>query len=302
MSTDLAVFDSALPSYLKELVLDDTTKALMGSSGGGGIKRISVRGSVWRMMVNGKEVAKNEERSMNVVIVAGAPKISRTYYERQWVEGNEAVGPDCWSADGDVPDAKAASPQAKRCVECPMNVKGSGQGEGRACRYSQRLAVVLANDVGGDIFQLTLSAQSLFGEGSPGKWPLQTYAKMIGSKGIPVTAVVTEMRFDTDSSTPKITFKPIRVLDSHEHQRVVDQGLTDAAIKAITMTVAEVDSAKAAKPSVKVEHKPEPKVEPKAEVVQEEAAPAPVKRSVKKEEEVPAKKDLSSILSEWDDE
>jgi hypothetical protein len=183
-----------------------------------------------------------------------------------------------------------------------MNVKGSGQGEGRACRYSQRLAVVLANDIGGDIFQLTLSAQSLFGEGAPGKWPLQTYAKMIGSKGIPVTAVVTEMRFDTDSSTPKITFKPIRVLDSAEHQRVVDQGLTDAATKAITMTVAEADSAKNAKASVKVAPKLEAPIEVKVEAKAEEVAAEPVKRSVKKEEEATPKKDLSSILSEWDDE
>ena len=68
MSNELAMLDSGLPSYLKELELDDVTKSLMGG-GGGGIKRISIKGGVWRMMVNGKEIAKNEERSMNVVIV-----------------------------------------------------------------------------------------------------------------------------------------------------------------------------------------------------------------------------------------
>jgi len=297
MSNDLAMLDSMLPSYLKELELDDATKALMGG-GGGGIKRISIKGGVWRMMVNGKEIAKNEDRSMNVVIAAAAPKVSRTFYMKQYSEGGDVSAPDCWSADGETPDAKAANPQAKRCVDCPQNVKGSGQGDSRACRYSQRLAVVLANDLKGDVFQLTLPAASIFGEGAPGKWPLQTYAKMIGSKGIPITAVVTEMRFDTDSATPKLTFKPVRVLESAEHQIVIEQGKSDSAKKAITMTVADADGVKnkaVALSAPVVEAKPAA-VKVEAEVVEE-----PTKRTAKKDEAPADKKDLSKILAEWDD-
>ena len=73
MSNELAVLDGGLPSYLKELDLDDTTKALMGGGGGGESKRISIKGGVWRMMVNGKEVAQNEDRTMNVVVAAASP-------------------------------------------------------------------------------------------------------------------------------------------------------------------------------------------------------------------------------------
>ena len=291
MSNELAVLDAGLPSYLKELEIDDVTKSLMGG-GSGGMKRISIRGGVWRMMVNGKEIAKNEERTMNVVIVNAAAKVSRSFYLKQYSEGGEVTAPDCWSADGEVPDAKAANPQSKRCVDCPQNVKGSGQGDSRACRFSHRLAVVLANDIKGDVFQLTLPAASVFGEGSPGKWPLQTYAKMIGSKGIPITAVVTEMRFDTDSATPKITFKPLRVLDAQEHAVAIDQGKTDFAKRAITMTVAEADGAKVPKLAAPKAEAPAP-----AEVIEE-----PVKRSSKKEEPVADKKDLSKVLSDWDDE
>ena len=295
MSNELSVLGSGLPSYLKETQLDDTTKALMGGSGGGGLKRISIKGGVWRMMVNGKEVAKNEDRSMNVVIVAASPKVSRTFYAKTYVEG-EVAAPDCWSADGEVPSPKAENPQAKRCVDCPQNTKGSGQGDSRACRYSQRLAVVLANDIGGEILQLTLPASSIFGAGEPGKWPLQTYAKMIGSKGVPITAVVTEMRFDTDSATPKLTFKPMRVLDAEEHAAAIQQGQTAAAKSAITMTVAEVDNVK---PTPKLEAKTAAKVESvevEAEVVEE-----PTKRTAKKEEAPAPKKDISKLLTEWDD-
>ena len=304
MSNELAMLDTGLPSYLKELELDDVTKSLMGG-GSGGMKRISIKGGVWRMMVNGKEIAKNEDRAMNVVIVNAAPKVSRTFYAGVYKEG-EVSAPDCWSAEGDVPDAKAQNPQAKRCVDCPQNAKGSGQGDSRACRFSQRLAVVLANDIKGDVFQLTLPGQSIFGEGAPGKWPLQTYAKMIGGKGIPISTVVTEMRFDTDSATPKLTFKPIKVLEKADALAAIDQGKTETAIKAITMTVAEVDGVKAPKLAAPVDpladmrgdEEPAKPVKAAAEVVEE-----PVKRSAKKMEEAPAeKKDLSKILSDWDDE
>jgi len=296
MSNELAVFDQGLPSYLKNAELDATTKALMGG-GGGESKRISIKGGVWRMMVNGKEVAKNEDRSMNVVIVAAAEKVSRTFYAKQFSEGGEVSAPDCWSADGEIPDAKAKEPQAKRCIECPQNVRGSGQGESRACRYSQRLAVVLANDVRGDIFQLTLPAASIFGSGEAGKWPLQTYAKMIGSKGVPITAVVTEMRFDTDSATPKLTFKPVRVLEPQEHEAAIAQGKTPAAQRAITMTVAETDGVKVAEAAAVEFETVKPKAAPVEVVVEEE----PVKRTAKKEEAPADKKDLSKILDEWDD-
>jgi hypothetical protein len=296
MSNELAMLNTALPDYLRTAQIDDTTKALMGGGSGASSRRISIKGGVWRLMINGKEVATNEDRHMNVVIVAASPKVSRTFYAQQYQEGGEISAPDCWSADGEVPDVKASSPQSKRCIDCPQNVQGSGQGNSRACRYSQRLAVVLANDVGGDVFQLTLPATSIFGEGAAGKWPLQAYAKMLGSKGIPITAVVTEMRFDTGSATPKINFKPVSFLDAGQHQLAINQGSTEAAKRAITMTVAEADNVK---PKAIAAPKPAAPVEVVAEPV--EAVAEPVKRSSKKNEEAAEKPDLSKILAEWDD-
>lgn len=297
MSNELSVLDGGLPAYLKSIDLDDTTKALMGGGGGGESKRISIKGGVWRMLVNGKEIAQNEERAMNAVIVAASPKVSRTFYAKQYSEGGDVTSPDCWSSDGEVPDTKAKNQQSKRCIDCPQNEKGSGQGDSRACRFSQRLAVVLGNDLNGDIFQLTLPATSIFGAGEPGKWPLQTYAKMLGSKGVPVTAVVTEMKFDTNSATPKITFRPVRVLEPSEHETAISQGKSVAAQRAITMTVAEADGVKVAPPSA-------PKLEAKAQADDAEnvSEAVPVKRGAKKDSEATEKKDLSKVLDEWDDD
>jgi len=292
MSKELAMLDMSLPAHLQSLELDDTTKALMGN-GGGGSKRISIEGGVWRLLVNGKEIAQKEERSLNVVIVAASSKVARTYYAGVYKKGVSAP-PDCWSANGDYPDKSVEAPQSTGCANCPQNIKGSGQGDGRACRFSQRIAVVLDNDVGGDVFQLVLPSTSIFGEGEAGKWPLQMYAKMIGAKGVPITAVVTEMRFDTASSTPKITFKPVRFLESNEIQTAINQGKSTEAIKAITMTVAKVD-----KDAPKLEA---PKSEIKAKPAELETTEAePVKRTSKKEEPTP-KKDLAKVLSDWDDE
>ena len=296
MSNDLAMLDSNLPAHLRAYELDDTTKALMGGSSGGS-KRISIDGSVWRLLINGKEIAQKEERNLNVVIVAASSKVSRTFYAGTYKKGVTSA-PDCWSADGEKPDASAKDPQSKSCATCPQNVKGSGQGDSRACRFSQRIAVVLENDIGGDVFQLVLPSTSIFGEGENGKWPLQTYAKMIASKGVPITAVVTEMRFDTASSTPKVIFKPVRFLEANEIEKAIEQGKSKAAINAITMTVAQTDGVKDA-PKLEAPQAEEPAPAPAPAKAEAEAEP--VKVSAKKEEPAP-KKDLSKILSDWDDE
>ena len=284
---DLAIFNQPLPDYLQGAELDAATKILMGGSGTSS-RRISIKGGVWRMMVGGKEVALNEDRAMNVVIIAAAPKVSRTFYP-PYVEG-EKQAPLCWSADGDYPDTTAKSPQAKSCAICPQNIAGSGKDNTRACRYSQRIAVVLENDVGGDIYQLTLPATSIFGEGEVGKWPLKTYAKMIGGTGTPISSVVTEMRFDTKSAVPKLFFRAIKRLTQQEYGTAMLKSQSQEAVRAVTMT-APLDTAK-------------PKVEVKQlEVVKEQVAEEPTKRAEKKETTPPAtKKKIEDVLQEWDDE
>ncbi len=319
--SELSIFDGGLPAYLKNAELDETTKALMGGSSQ--YKRLSIKGNVFRLYVDGKEMLKSDDRSMEVVVVAAAPKVSRTWYAKSFTEGEGAIAPNCWSGDGEVPDAKVKDKQANRCLDCKQNVNGSGPNNTRACRYSQRLAVVSANNIGGDVLQLQLPAQSIFGAGQPSKLPLQAYAKLIGSKGIPITAVVTEMRFDTDSATPKLTFKPVRVLTTDEHALAIAQGKTEDATRAIEFTVAESDKPKiayeepepvpaaktkpaAVKPKVVEEPDddiyaaPEPVKKAKPVVEEDDDIPEPTVRSSKKQE-APPKKDLSDILAEWDD-
>lgn len=289
MSTDLTLsLSNDLPDYLKEVGIDDMTKALAGNTG---TKRISIRGGVFRMMVNGEEIAKNENRAMNIVIVNGAAKVARSFYAGKYVAG-EASHPDCWSNDGDKPDASIEHPQASGCEGCPQNIKGSGQGDSRACRYQQRLAVVLADDVEGDVFQLVLPAKSIFGRGDNDKMPFQQYAKYVGSQGKSLSTLVTEMRMDSDSDTPKLTFKPVRFLTREEWIVAKEKGESPAAKAAVIQTPSQTDGVKKKQLAA-----PAPKAEASDDNIAE-----PTKRPSKKVAEPAAKKEFTDVLKQWTDD
>ena len=293
--SELALFKGNLPSYLRTMQMDSTTKALMGGSQA---KRISIRGSVFRMIVGGQEIAKSDERYMQVVVAAAAPSHSRTFYAGVYEEG-EKVLPACFSNDGIKPDAESEKPQAKNCASCPQNIAGSGQGNSRACRFSHRLAVVLANDIEGDVYQVVIPATSLFGKPEAGNLPLEAYTRYLAGHGVPVTAVVTEMRFDTDSATPKLFFKAVRPLEESEWLIVQEKGQTQEARNAITFTPGKTDGAT---PGVIPKEIPKASPAPVAED-EEEEAPAPIKPPIKRSKpEAPKPKTADDVMSRWDDE
>ena len=305
--SNMTIFQgSNLPAYLQNVELDATTKNLAGGSGGNN-RRISIKGGVFRMMVNGEELMINEERAMNVVIVASSP-LGRTFYEGTYDSEAAPKAPSCWSPDNTKPDAAVKEPQASTCMSCPQNIKGSGQGESRACRFNQRIAVVLEGDLSGDVYQLSLPSTSIFGKGVDGqKLPMQAYVQTIAALKLPIGAVVTEMRFDTASSTPKLVFRGIRPLEESEYAISVRQGQSEDALRAITMTVSQTDGVKpAAAPAAQQIAAPVSKAAPKAEAKpipeindDDTSIDEPVK--VPKEEAAPVEKsDLLNLIDEWD--
>ena len=294
------------PSFARSGELSAVAKSLAGGGAGNNSKRISLKGGVFRLIAGGKEVAAIDDRHLDVVIVNAAPKVSRTFYAGQFIEG-EAKAPDCWSADGNLPDASIESPQAASCASCPQNIKGSGQGDSRACRYSQRLAVVLANDVdGGDVMQLTLAATSIFGKAEgDDKRPLQEYARYLAAQNISPEMVVTRLKFDTKAAVPKLFFQPARWLDDVEYASALEKGQTEEAKRAVTMTVAQADNIKPIQIEGKrpaAAAKPAPVVEDVVEAVAEDAVDEPAKRkAAAKPTAVPKKSgSLASVVADWD--
>lgn len=302
--SELSLFKAGdVPAFVKSRgELGAVAKALAGGGAASGGKRVSIKGGVFRLISGGKEVAAIDERFLDVVIVAAAPKVSRVLYLKKWDPENPA-SPDCWSPDGEKPSADAENPQSSRCAECSMNVAGSGQGNSRACRYQQRIAVVLANDMKGDVLQLTLPATSVFGKPDGDNYPLQAYARQLAAQNIDPTDVVTRMRFDTKSESPKLFFKPTRWLTDDEHEVVAEQGASEDAKKAITMTVAKMDNvAPVAAPML--EGKPPAKAKAakvEVAVVEDDSEPE-VRKTEAKPNAVPkAKSSLAETLDDWDE-
>lgn len=281
---------SVIPDYLREAA-DATTKDIAGSSGG---KQISIKGGVWRMVVGGEEVAKNEDRAMNFVVIASGKGVTRTFYADKYEEGKD-IKPSCWSAEGVVPNEEVKNPQAKTCATCPQNIEGSGDGKARACRYSKRLAVALENDIGGNIYRLSVPAKSYFGRAEGEKMPLQAFGKFLSGHGIPITGIVTEARFDTAEAVPVLKFRAVRPLTKEEWELAKAQSQTEDAKQAIELKM--VPSKAEGMPALPQAFKEEP-VAAKAEA--EEVA-EPVKRApAKAKAEAPAAaKNVSDILSDW---
>lgn len=316
MANDITLF-SNVPAHARSTELSETTRALMGNGSGAG-KRISIKGGTFRLVVGGKEIAQIEERNMDVIIVRAAPAVSRQYYEGKYDPEQGAVPPTCWSNDGEKPDPGAKSPQGKTCATCPKNIAGSGQGNSRACRYQQRLAVMLADDMESGVYQLSLPATSIFGKAEGAKRPLKDYVLYLSSqpKGpVNVDALVTKMRFDTKVEQPKLFFEPVRWLTDEEVAIAREAGESPEAKAAVTMTVAHTDGAPKAEamsipgkqPEAEAEVEEEPvkpiKTKAKIKTVSEEVdEPEKRKPAAKADESVPPKRKLLDAVAQWDDE
>ena len=198
-------------------------------------RRISINGGKFREYVNGQQDTVHEG-ALNVVIL-NAAKISRSYYAGEY-DASSPTRPTCWSADtsAPAPEVKQEDRQAHRCMDCPQNIKGSGSGTSRACRFAQRLAVVLENDFT-KVYQLQLPATSLFGKAKDGKMPMQAYAQYLSSHYTPAISVITECVFDRGSVIPKLFFKAVRPLAEDEVSLAVSKAESQEAKEAITMSI-----------------------------------------------------------------
>jgi hypothetical protein len=319
--SNVALFDGGkVPAFAKQREGKSAlSQALAGDDFG---KRISIKGGVFRLMSSGKEIASIEERYLDVVFVNAAPKTSRVWYAKPY--DGEAQRADCWSADGETPSPDSKDKQSDRCMDCPKNIAGSGVNDSKACRFQHRIAVVLANNIEGDVLQIAIPGASIFGNGEKDNLPLKAYARWLAAQNIDPEMVVTRMKFDTSAESPKLFFKSMRWLEQEEYDVAVKQGKTPDALAAITFSVPKTDKVPApiaieGKKPVKAAPAPEPEEED-----EEEAPPPPPKKAkakakveapaeeddveepvvVKQEKKaptIPSKASLASAIDAWDD-
>lgn len=298
--SNVTVFNpSKVPTFAKSRGLSTIAKSLTGGAGGGG-KNISIKGGVFRLISDGKEIASIDDRHLDVVVVAAAPKVGRTFYMGKYEEG-KTTAPNCWSADGDKPDASIESPQHSNCADCPQNIQGSGEGNSRACRFSQRIAVVLANDVEGDPLSLSLPATSIFGKEVNGDMPLQAYARWLAAQNINPEEVVTRLRFDTKAAVPKLFFKTMRWLTDEEFASVTTHMEAPATQKLVTMSFsASTQTTAPAAPEIEGSRPKAASKKKAVEVVEDDSDEPEVRKESTPTNAVPKKSGIAATVDAWD--
>jgi len=194
--------------------------------GGTAYNRIGLKGSRFRLIVNGQEELIVEDNFLDVIIVGASPGVSRMFYEGVY-DPAEKVAPTCYSADGVVPNADVIHKQSTKCQLCPQNQIGSRVSDGgrktRACGFFKRLAVVLPSDVN-TLYRLEAKGMTIFAEGKPAnnKFSLAEYGKKLNTRGIDPSYLITRLTFNTDESVPVVLFSPMRYLEANEAPLIAD--------------------------------------------------------------------------------
>ena len=194
------------------------------------MNRISIREKTFRGLPT--------EGLTNVpVVIVGVAFVSRIYYKDAY-SSEKVAKPTCWSSNNETPalDVPENQRESARCIDCTQNIRGSGRGTGRACRFVQRLALVLEDDLE-TVYQLQLPPTSIFGDAVKGGMPLRAYARYLEARETPFVALVTDMYFDAESDTPKLFFRPVRPLEEQELETVKGMMDHEDTTKALTLNV-----------------------------------------------------------------
>ena len=266
-----------LPAYLQSVDLNVVNSELT-SHAGGGFPIISIKGKVFAVVRDGERTVLPNPKdpdspatSIDVVIVKANKGTSKVFYAGGYSEGGDSKKPDCFSNTGDKPDPSVKSPQSKSCATCQHNQWGSRTGEnggkGKACQDSVRIAIA-APTMLNDPMLLRVPPASIRALGE--------FGTACAKRNIPYNAVVTKLGFDMESPTPKLTFRPIGMLDDKGFVQVQDIANGDT-VASILGKVGSPQPEAIAAPVPAVEAAPAPKVE---------AAPAPKKKVEAKQVDV----------------
>jgi hypothetical protein len=275
--------------FAKSLASTSTTRRIQANING-----------TFKRIVNGEQIGNAIRGEINLIIINALPDVSRTFYAEKFDPNKEATIPDCWSNNGTTPEAASPNKQHSNCMECPQNIKGSGDQGGKACRYQRRVAVLVEGDASGDIYQFNIPAKSLFGKGQGNVHPFESYRKFLAANGEDIDNVVTNVSFDANADTMQLLFTPVRNTTDDEYIMVRAAQQKPEAKSYTMLTVAQVDKV-TTKPAAARSAAPE---EPEEEEEVVEEAPQPTKRTAKnKTTAAPATAvELNSVIDEWSKE
>ena len=164
---ELVPTNNKLPASIAAMKaqLGDIASSIMGGIPLGGHPKIGIKASRFRLTGEKGEEEVWQNLTIPLIILDGNPNVSKRWYAGTYDPATEAKAPDCASDNGERPNPGVASPQSAGCAACPHNVWGSkittSGKSSKACSDSKRLAVVLAEDPDGLIYELSVPAASM---------------------------------------------------------------------------------------------------------------------------------------------
>lgn len=138
---------------------------------------------------------------MPMIVLRAKKDLSKAWYAKPWVKGEDAEAPDCFSNDAERPDSSVKTPQCDTCAACPQNAWGSAVDQngmatkGKACRDKKVMAVFVPG-FGVHSFETPPTSLKNFG----------LFVKQLSAAGIPLTAIKTLVGFDLTASFPVVMF------------------------------------------------------------------------------------------------
>jgi hypothetical protein len=144
----------------------------------------------------------DENSYLKTVVLAAKKQLQKRFYLTKYDPSKDGVAPDCFSNDGERPDATIPTPQCDTCAGCQYNAFGSGTNEngaatnGKACTDNKIVAVHLP---GKGAHELKITPASLK------NWGL--FVKTLSSRGVLIGNIFTLVGFDPTASFPVLTFQ-----------------------------------------------------------------------------------------------
>ena len=211
-----ALTTSNMPQHLQALVgnqaLQSMNQDAVKGISSGAWPRISLKGSRFRLQDPQGQEYIVPRHWLDVVLVAVNPHgLSKIYYEGAYDPGSEGGTPACYSDNGVAPSFRAAKPQCGTCAACPHNAWGSkitpSGTQVKACADVKKVAVLLADNTSGPVFELRIPGASLSN--------FAAYVRGMDAAGVPAASIVTRLQFDTSADYPKLLFAAPEVNGDH---------------------------------------------------------------------------------------
>ena len=262
-----------LPSYLKSFNVAELNADLTAHAGSG-FPVISIKGKVFAIVRDGERTVlpnpkdpESPATAIDVVMLKANKGTSKVFYLKGYdPKDSEGAKPDCYSSDGVAPAADAQTPQAKKCATCPHNQWGSkvtdkGATKGKACSDTVRMAVAAAGQLN-DPMLLRVPPASIKSLGE--------YGQMLAKRGVGYNMVVTKISFDQEAESPKLTFKPVGLLDDAAFAEVREMTQSDLVANILGASPAALPIETAAPEEAEVVEKPAAKPAAKTKTVTED--------------------------------